>query len=89
MSDGVEMLGSDCWQNYESYTFIYFLGISDVVGSTINGHIVAPSDEASCEFFCKRLEAAVVRWNAACAKDGQFHGAAIIDYAPYDKCKSY
>jgi hypothetical protein len=87
--DCVQMFGPDGREYDEPHAFICIVRVPDVIRSAVHGDVVTSSNKARRKLFSEGLEPAVVCRNAAGSNDGQFHGAAIIDYAPYDKCKSY
>src|SRR5438093_2567292 len=81
MYDGVKMFGSNGREYHKPHAFVSVVGVPDVIRSAINGDVVTSSNKACCKLLSEGLEPAVVCRNAAGSDDGQFHGAAIIDYA--------
>src|SRR4051812_36241999 len=81
MGNRIEVLRSNRRQDRELHTFIYAVRISNVVRSAIDRHVVAARCKTSRKLFGESLEPAVIRRDAAGSQDGQFHRAAIIDYA--------
>ena len=73
----IQMLRSDRRKNGEVDAVIRLVGITDVVGTSVNGHVVTARRKTRSELFRKSFEPAVVGWNAARSKDGEFHRVGL------------
>src|SRR6266699_1548769 len=79
MHHGIEVLGSDRRKNGELHAFVCLMWIADIVGATVNRHVMTTRGKTRAKLFCKSLEPTIIRRNAARAEDGQFHRVRIIE----------
>lgn len=73
VEDGIEMFRADCRKNDDLDPLVLVPRVPDIVGSTVNGDIVAAGGQSDRELFGKRFKPAVVRRYSPRAEDGQLH----------------
>jgi hypothetical protein len=61
----IEILLRDRRQSLDHNPFIEGRGVVDMIRAAVHDHLMAAVDETRCQFLGERLEAAVVRGDAA------------------------